>query len=302
MFRRVLIVLAAAMLVASCSFNDTLATVNGVAITKADLIALNPAYEQPLGVLTGEDLRQNVTDLIVSEATKQAAAKKYGVVIDEATISDRLANPPERYASMLTASGDSPGALRGRAIASLIVDGVSPQLIAAQYDGWAGVLEQHPELVSKECVRHINVATEAEANDVLTRLQNGEDFIDLANELSLDTTSKDGLLVDSQGNCLGSFSASAELAATAATAELNVPVGPIALGGGYSIIRVEQRVAPASAEELAADPMKYLDLKTASDYYFTWASDELRAADIEVTPALGTWSAAGFGISPPGGE
>ncbi|MGA9594641.1 MAG: hypothetical protein WBV06_00675 [Acidimicrobiia bacterium] len=303
MFRRALIVLAVALLAASCSSNDTLATVNGVAISKGDLIALDPAYEEPLGVVTGETLRQNVADLIILEITKQTAEAKYGVTIDSATIADRLANPPDRWVNMLTVSGETPAALQNRAISTLVVDGVSPQLIASQYDGWAGVLEQRPDLVSMECVRHINVATEDEANDVLTRLQNGEDFIDLVGELSLDQTSVDGLLVPSGSTCPNAFSsAPEELAIAAATAELNVPVGPIALNGGYSIIRVEDRVMPVSADELAADPMKYLDLAAARDAYLTWASDEVRAANVSVTPELGTWSAVGFGISPPGGE
>jgi hypothetical protein len=45
--------------------------------------------------------------------------------------------------------------------------------------------------------------------------------------------------------------------------------------------------------------MQYLALDIASNSYYSWASDVVREADIEVSPVLGTWSSVGFGISPP---
>jgi parvulin-like peptidyl-prolyl isomerase len=166
-------------------------------------------------------------------------------------------------------------------------------------DGWAGVLESHPDYVTRACVRHVNVATEDEANQVLARLEDGEDFAALAAELSQDTASEGGLLVGGDGDCLSSWATlDQDLATMVSTAEMNVPLGPVQFGSGYSVMRIEDRVAP-TVDELNADPMQYLDLNIATDYYYTWASDVLRTTDIEVSPALGTWSSVGFGISPP---
>jgi parvulin-like peptidyl-prolyl isomerase len=298
--RRFFAILAAALLVTSCASSNTLVTVNGTAITKDDVIALEPTYADPLGNFTGDDLRQNVANLIALKVALQSAETQYGAALDDAAVNERIANPPDRYASLLLPTGLSTAAMRQRAQATLVIDAVSPQLVSAVYGGWAGVLASRPDLVSLECIRHINVATEDEANDVLARLHNGEDFISLAGELSLDTTSQDGLLIGPTGDCLTAYSSvSEDVAKLAATAELNVPVGPVQLGSGYSVIRVEDRVTP-SEEELAADPMAYLDMNVATSYFSTWVADQMRLADIEVSPVLGSWSDTALSITAPG--
>jgi len=304
MFRRLLAICAAALVAASCSSTDTLATVNGVEITRGDLYAVNPAYEDAeAGDLTGEQLRQSVTDLIILETSLQNAGEEFGVVITDADIAERLVNPPARYEALLASPTTAEGAAelqRQRAVVSLLLDRVSPLLVSAESDGWDGVLETHPEYVTKACIRHINVPTEEEAQDVLARLDAGEDFVALVAELSQDPSSQDGLLVGADGNCLMSYAALDEgLALESARVELDTPAGPLPLGNGYSVIRVEDRVQPGSAAELSADPMQYLALDIASNSYYSWASDVVREADIEVSPVLGTWSSVGFGISPP---
>lgn len=302
MYRRLLAVLAVVLLASSCASNS-LASVDGTEITKDDLYNLYPNFENAsITDFTGEELRQSVSDLIILEASTQAAKAEFGVEITDAEIADRLANPPLRYAAMLAPDATVEGTTevqRQRAMVTLLLDNVAPSLVLKDWGSWAAVLESDPEFVTRACVRHINLATEDEANDVLSRLQNGEDFVTLVGELSQDTSSDEGLLIGGDGECLTSWAAlDAELAHTVATAELNVPIGPFPFGSGYSVLRVEDRVQP-TLEELTADPMKYLDLNVASNYYYTWASDVLRVANIEVSPELGTWSSAGFGISPP---
>lgn len=303
MFRRLLAILAIVLLATSCSSSNTLATVNGTEITKDDLYSIYPDYENATVTdFTGEQLRQAVTDLIVLETSLQAASDEFAVSIDDAKIAERLVNPPKRYVSLLAQDGageGTTGVQRQRAVVSLLLDEVSPLLVEAGLDGWAGVLESHPEYVTRACVRHINVATEDEANQVLARLDDGEDFAALAGELSQDTASEGGLLVGGDGDCLSSWATLDEdLARMVSTAEMNVPLGPVQFGSGYSVIRIEDRAEP-TVDELNADPMQYLDLNIATDYYYSWASDVLRTTDIEVSPALGTWSSVGFGISPP---
>lgn len=301
MSRRLLVVLAVALLAASCSSSETLAMVNGAAITRNDLIAMDAAYEDPLGVKTGENLRQDVTSLIAFEAALQSAEDDYGLVIDDAAIAERIANPPEHWTSVMDTTGADTYSAQHLATITLVADAVVPELVAEEYGGWPAVLESHPDLVAKVCVRHISLASEAEAEDVLARLLAGEDFIALAAELSQDQVSQDGLLVDTDGTCLTSYASLApEFAVATATAELNTPTGPVPLWGGYSVFRVEERVMPSSVEELAAAPMHYLDLSQAGTYYAGWVSDELRVADVEVSSALGTWSSDGLAILPPG--
>jgi len=265
---------------------------------------LRPAYEGALAGVTGETVREDVSGLIVLQATIQAAARDYGVVIDDAVIDDRLTNPPERYAGIL-----DPGAIppdsnetiqRNRAVVTLIIDGVAPSLISGEEGGYDALLADRPDVVTRVCVRHIAVETFDEADAVLARLQDGEDFVALAGELSLDQVSPNGMVTGPEEACLTWVSgAGDEFAAAALAADLNVPVGPVPFNGGFSIIRVEDRVGPDSVADLEANFMDYIALDVASARYSSWASTAVATADVEVSPVLGTWSSAGFGISPP---
>lgn len=303
MFRRLLAVLAVTLLAASCSSSDTLATVNGAEITKADLYAFNPEFETSPTSFTGEQMREAVSNLVVLEAAAQAAEKQYGVSLTEADITDRLANYPQRYAEWLSPSSESdPNVRHLLATASLLIDHVGPTVMAEELGGFEGVLADRPEIVTQACVRYIAVATEEEADEVLARLNGGEDFVALVQEVSIDPTFTDGLVVDDTGDCFVHFTGGTEdFVEAITTADLNVPVGPVNTGAGYAVIVVEDRVMPASATELAANPMDYIELGTARTYYASWASDMARDAEIEINPEVGKgWSSAGFGIVPPG--
>jgi hypothetical protein len=81
---------------------------------------------------------------------------------------------------------------------------------------------------------------------------------------------------------------------------LNQPVGPVISGSAWDIVRVEDRLGPASAAELAANVMEFLNPDYISSLYTPWFNDAVRAADIDVSPTVGRWSSAGIGIAPPG--
>lgn len=300
MFRRLLAVFAVALLAASCSSSDTLATVNGEEITKDDLFAIFPDFEDE-NAITGEDLRQAVSNLIVLTAEEQAAADDFNLAIDDAAIDARLANPPARYASVLNSAELSETTRRANALVTLIYDLVSTELIVSEAGGYERLLAESPNLVTRVCIRHISVATVEEANAVLDRLDAGEDFATVSGEVSLDLASPDGLMVDERGNCLRWLSNAEEsLSGAALTADLNIPAGPVAFGAGFSVIRVEDRVGPTSIADLEANFMDYIELGVAGATYSKWVSDTVRGADIEVSATLGRWSVDGFGIAPPG--
>lgn len=305
MFRRLLVVFAVALLAASCSSSDTLATVNGEAITKDDLIALRSLYEDAASATTGEALREDVSRLIVLETSLQAAAEDFGLIIEDEAIEARLTNPPARYAAVFPpdeiADESNAVTMRNRAIVSILIDTAGSALAVEEAGGYDALLTTRPDRVAQVCVRHIAVATVEEGEAVLARLLAGEDFQEVAAQVSLDQATPGGLIGSEDGNCLEWVSAvGEEFAILAATAELDVPVGPVFNGSGFSVIRVEDRVMPASVADLAANPMDYLDPGIATNSYSAWVSDAVRDADIEVSPTLGRWSADGFGIAPPG--
>ena len=97
--------------------------------------------------------------------------------------------------------------------------------------------------------RHILVETEAEAQDVLTRLNEGEDWNDLAAEVSLDTSN------NSNGGDLGWF-ARGYMVAPFEEAAFALPVGeisePVETDYGWHIIQViAHETRPMSADDYA---------------------------------------------------
>lgn len=303
MFRRLLAVLAVATLAASCSSADTLATVNGEEITKADLYAIYPEYEGGDGV-TGEDLRAAVGILIAQEIVAQGAERDYGFVVDDEAISERLSDPPARYASILDpdlmVDGSNEEERRSIAGNTLILDAVAPTALAESLGGYEAMLNDRPDMVTQVCLRFIQVATDEEAEDVLDRLDSGEDFAALADELSLAAAYSGGLLVDEVGECLVSVSIfGGDLTTSVIAADVGEPFGPVPLGDTAGILKVEERVAPASAEELASAPMDFIDISFANEAMSTWRSTLSTQAEIDVAPSLGYWSAVAGAIGAP---
>jgi parvulin-like peptidyl-prolyl isomerase len=303
LIRRVAAVAVVAIAVGACSSTSVLATVNGTDITRDQLNGLRPSYSEASS-LDAEQVRQDLTRLIVAQAARDAAQERFGVTITDAEIADRIANPPARYAAVIGPADQfedtSDEAIRISAIQSLIRDAVVPRLVDDDAGGFAALLADRPEEVSRMCVRHISTATVEEAEDVLARLDAGEDFVAVAAEVSTDQASPEGLIVDGEGNCLLWMTrAGIEFANLAATTPLDDPVGPIEASNEWNIIRVEDRVVPTAAEYQAA-PMEYLDPDYASSLYTQWFNDVVREADVTVSATVGRWSDAGVGIAPPG--
>ena len=105
-----------------------------------------------------------------------------------------------------------------------------------------------PEVALQVHARHILVKTEAEANAVLARLQNGEDFVALAAELSQDITTRD------QGGDLGWFvegellePALSQVAFALQDGQIG---GPVPTRLGYHIVqKLESAERPLEAEK-----------------------------------------------------
>lgn len=302
--RRILYVLPVALLAVSCASADTLASVNGQDVTRAELVALRPSYSD-VAAVSAEQLRSDLTLLIFLEAVREAASDQFGYEMTETEVEERLANPPPRYAAVIAPAEQFPDvteeAIRTSATQSLVRDAVVPELAEADLGGFDELIDQQPELVTRACVRHISTSTIDQAEAALGRLESGEEFEVVAAEVSSDQASPGGLISNTDGECLIWLTrAGAELSNLAATAPLNTPVGPVMSDGQWEVIVVVDRLAPASAEELAADPMEFLDPDYISSLYTPWLNEAVADSEIDVSPTVGRWSAAGVGIVPPG--
>lgn len=124
------------------------------------------------------------------------------------------------------------------------------------------------------CVSHILVATEEEAQEVLERLESGEDFAEVAAEVSTDTGSAE------QGGVLP-CGAPASFVAPFADATLVAPIGEVhsevvETQFGHHVILVTERTDPTD-EEIG-------DVLTSQ-----WLLEEIRGAEVTVAERFGTW-------------
>lgn len=324
MFRRLLVIPALALLAASCSSTDVLATVNGVEITSDELLIVDPAWEDPTtyplavprvdatGTETpdpqtrGEALRVSVFELVQAEVIKQTALDQFGIAIGVDAIQERMDNPPNRWVAVLDPAlmidGGNDEVRRRIAEQTLIADAIAPEVIAAAEGGYEAWLENRPETVTKVCLRYLIAASEEDGAVAIDRINDGEDFGAVVAELSLDQSSPGGYLLNPAGECVAALSELNEVATNAITGvEVGVPVGPIDVGGGFAVLMIDERLLPASAEALEAAPMDYLDPNQARVVFSAWSSRAIGEADVWVSPTVGTWSPEGLGIAPPSG-
>lgn len=127
------------------------------------------------------------------------------------------------------------------------------------------------------CVSHVLVATDAEAQEVLERLEGGEDFADLATELSTDQGSAaagGALGCAPSSNYVGPFAAAVD------EAELGEYVGPVETDFGFHVLVVD-RYEVDGVEEASGR-----------------LRERLSGADITVDERLGTWDPSQFAVLP----
>lgn len=130
--------------------------------------------------------------------------------------------------------------------------------------------EETPRIAEQANARHILVETEEEANDVLARLEAGEEFADLASELSTDPGSA------AQGGELG-FVPAGTFVPAIDEAVFSLPVGqisdPIETQFGWHIVEVLER------EEQELSPSNYSQAQRQA--YSAWLTEARQAATIE---------------------
>ena len=279
-------------LAAACSTASDMATVNGVGITQDEVLAMR-AVPQDVATSPAAPIRQDLTTLILEESIASTAEEQFGVSFSPAEVEARLADPPERYTSLFTQiAADATAGQRLRLLNArftLVRDAVIPELLLESRGSYEALLEESPDQVMQACVKHILVATEEEAEEVLDRLELGEDFATVAAEVSLDQQSQGGIL-GSEGDCLVHHTQMGEeFVAGVIDAPLGEVTGPVQTSFGYHVLQVDERVFP-TAEQLATDPMAYLDPAVGTELMGTWFVEAVEGADIDVRSSVGVWS------------
>lgn len=196
-----------------------LATVNGVEITLGHAIVMLERLPEQYRSLPDEVLMQGIVDQLVDQTLLAEVAS---ATPDSDPLEVRLMLDNERR-----------GALAARVVQERIGAALDEAEVAAAYD--ARVAEFTP---AKEFnASHILVATEAEAADLRTRIEAGEDFAELAKTVSTDPGS------GANGGSLGWFGPGQmvpEFEAAVAGLEPGALSQPVQTQFGWHLIRLDE--------------------------------------------------------------
>ncbi len=301
------LVVLGALLLAACGGGSgaTAATVDGETVTVGDVEAL---IETDGATITKEQFAQFLAFQIQWIVIDGAAAADYDIDPTEEEVSAEA----DRIFSEVAAEGQSrEDFLAERGVTETFLTQIARQGLidvaireilkeeAAEptQDEIETAREDARLALVNVCASHILVPTEEEATDIMTRLDDGEDFGDLAAELGTDGTS------ESEGS-LGCASPSTYVDPFA-EAIMIAPIGEVydeivETEFGFHVIMVTDRQEPDDAdlptEEELIDGLKDQSILTQLEDWFLGA---VEAADVTVEADYGTWQANPPQVVPP---
>ena len=297
MRKLVVLLLSLALLAAACSGGgEIVATVNGTEITLSEVEALRVGTE----TVPREEFADLLNQLIIEEVVRQGAGE-LGLAEDQATVdafydeyvaSIEAERPLEDF---LSENAITVEALRHYAFRQTffpevqvrIVESAEPiseQAIQLAY-------EQIPKAaINQICTRHILVATEQEGQDVVDRLAAGEEFGELAAEVSTDPGSSAN---GGEIGCVSETDLTSGFDPAYAEAALNAPVGdvfgPFESGFGFHVLLVDSR------QEQSIDELRdALEQQLSGTVVDDWYNAVMGAAEVIVTERYGTWQTEPF--------
>lgn len=310
---RPLAVLLAAVLLAACgdsgsATGNRAATVNGTDISRSLVERIVDAQLSGEGAPTGDELteatgevQRNVLSTLISIEIVRGMAEDEGVEVTEEDIDEAYADQVALYEEQAPMSGQDPDfsvflesiglsdeeyrelivadVARRDALAETYSEPVDDDAVQALYDEQA-----EPQIDA----RHVLVETEDEAQDVVERIEGGEDFADVAADVSLDGSAQEG------GN-LGVAPASQyvpEFADAVSNGEVGELLGPVETDFGFHVIEVLGVEDPPPFEEIEDQLRAQLEQQGQQDPELIALYEEaFGSADVSVAAGLGEWDA-----------
>jgi len=303
------LVVLGAMLVTACGdgegSGELAATVDGNEITVGDVNALIDAE----GTVPVADFAQYLAAVIQWTIFFDAADEEYDVTVTEEEIEEegtqlyeQLANEGETKEDFLATRGITERfldriaeqTLVDRRIRETLVDQAESPTDEEIEEARADAMLQGTEV----CASPILVETEDEANDALDRLEAGEEFSEVATEMSMDTQSAQN------GGELG-CSSPTNYVEPFQNAVLEGPVGevnpePVEAQFGYHVILVTERTEPTLDELPSDEDLASTVIETAvSSELEEWYLNAMESAEVTVEEQFGTWSPVPPTVTPP---
>ncbi len=229
----------------SAPAGEPVATVNGVPITRASYDRALSRAQAISSVADQAALRRQVLETLIEQELIAQAAPELGVTVTDEDVQAEmealreLTESDEEWQAFLELNGYTEAEMFAAQRDLLITQRVRDVL-----------MEPFSGEVLQVNARHIVVRTEAEAQEVLDRLEAGEGFATLAAEYSIDSTTREF------GGNLGWFARDEllqpELENVAFELEVGQMAGPIQTSLGYHILQtMDREERPVEPERLS---------------------------------------------------
>ncbi len=290
--RTVLLLTVASLALAACAGAPPVAEVNGEEITLDDLVAFNPAHGDDRR--NAEQLRDDLVTLVLRRAVATAALDDFGLEVTPDEVRAFLEDPPPEVrvgVDQLQADVDA-GVLSATAadllVSRFLLNRKLAPVVATAPDALTALYETSPGFFVTGCVRGVLVESEALGLEVIERIEGGEDMGAIADEFDEGGQRNGGLFVDQvtgECNLLFQDSFSPEFL----DYEIGELQGPVESALGWFVLRVEERIGPASVEELLADPERFTTDRARGLLLDGWISAAESNAEITIDPVIGTW-------------
>jgi parvulin-like peptidyl-prolyl isomerase len=298
----------------ACSSGPTVAaTVGGTEISAADVDqayarrAESPAMASELA--TESDVNPELqaavlTTLIRTEILRQAAEDR-GVEVSDEEISEQrntLIESAGGQEALDQAMADNNVSdeeleenLRDQAIQAEISRDLASEVSDEQVRA-AFTEDPQGQYGEKVEVRHILTETEEQAQEAIDRIESGEDFAQVAQEMSQDQGSAQ------QGGELGAVTRGStvpEFDEAAFNAEEGELVGPVETEFGFHVLEVTGTVAASEFPAVEDDIRSQLETTAQGQAFNGYITRFIEGLEIEVDPAYGTWDGQSVSVIPP---
>jgi parvulin-like peptidyl-prolyl isomerase len=283
---------ASVLVLTACGGADLVATVDGAEVFEDDVEALFVSD----GAVTTEKFSDELLNTIVEYVVIDAAADQFGITFDEAAIEEQRAEFEQQildsgstYQEFLDQQQRTDAWITRVAHQQLVAEAVQEALVASEgaitEDDLRRQYESQLYNLTEACTSHILLDTEEDALDVKARLDDGEDFATLAQEVSTGPSGPNG--GDLGCGSLGQFVP--EYAQGALDAVIGEPTDPVQSQFGFHIILVGERTTP-EFEEVEDDLRSQLESLSRGNLLQDWLLEVLGAADITIEEKYGTWT------------
>lgn len=288
---------AAAMVLTACGGGGggTAATVGESEITVEEVRAVPFETE---GTMESAEFAQFLTALIQWQIIEDGAREDFGIEPTDEDVDAELdeivstLSPDLSIEELAEQQGLSVSTLRRLAETSFIQDAVAAELTAqAEPPTDQELSDARDEATANQtevCVRHVLTETEEEAQTAKERLDDGEDFATVAEDLSTDPSAAEN------GGDLGCAQAGRyvpEFRDAAIAAEIDEITDPIESQFGFHVLQVYDRTEPAD-DSLPSDEELQTQLESTAqaEQFETWLLDQAADAEVTVDEEYGTWT------------